>query len=75
MFNRETIESMYKLHATDYETQFTNEDDVLFPGLVPDEILMHWPPVAVFTSEFDFLMKDSEHFAHRAGQQGKLIGL
>lgn len=47
----------------------------MFPGKTSDEILAKFPPIAVFTSEFDFLRRDNLAFAERARKVGKLIDI
>lgn len=65
--------SMYKLHATDFENQ--KNDCQLYPGLVPDKLLCKFPPVAIYTSEFDFYLRDNKKFAERCKAQGKLFDI
>ena len=40
-----------------------------------DEVLAKFPPIAIWTAEFDFLRKDAEKFAERAKNAGKLVDI
>jgi acetyl esterase/lipase len=66
---------MYKCHATDFEKQSKALDDVLYPALMSEVVLKKYPPIAVFTSEFDFFRRDNTVFAAKAKKCGKLIDL
>ena len=65
--------AIYKLHATDFEAQAN--DDQLYPGNASDDIMRKYPPVVVFTQEFDFLRRDNEVFAERLRKVGKLVDI
>ena len=68
-----TLLAIYKLHATDFENQ--QNDDQLFPGKAPDDILKRYPQTVIWTSEYDFLRRDNETFAKRLKKLGKLAAL
>lgn len=59
--------------ASDYANQAN--DDQLYPGNASDAIVKQLPPTCVFTSEFDFLMRDSKKMADRLKKFGKLIDI
>lgn len=67
------ITPTYKLLSTDYDNQ--QNDDQLFPGRMSDALLKKVPPFAIFTSEFDFLRRDSLALAERGKKAGKLLDI
>ena len=64
------LTSVYKLHATDFDQQ--QEDDQLYPGRAADAILSSYPPTVIWTSEFDFYLRDNQKLADRLKSLGKL---
>lgn len=67
------IKAVFQMLGNDYDNQ--QNDDQLFPGKLSDELLMKVPPFALFTSEFDFLRRDSLALAERGKKFGKLLDI
>lgn len=63
----------YEILSKDYKAEIN--DDQLMPGKASDAILAKLPPCAVFTSEFDILLRDNLVFAERLRKVGKLLAL
>merc|ERR550514_2116672 len=64
---------MFLEEGEDLEDHQNNHD--VYPGRMPDHEFRQLPPVAVFTTEFDWLRRDNEAFARRAYKLGRLIDI
>ena len=65
------ITGVFHLLAENYD----DKNDQLFPGRCSDELLKQVPPFALWTSEFDFLKRDSLKLAERGKKLGKLLDI
>lgn len=67
------LTSIYKLLATDFDNQ--QNDDQLYPGRLSESLLKKVPPFAVWTSEFDFYLRDNKKIAEMGKKHGKLLDI
>jgi len=65
--------NIYRMLASDYDNQ--QRDAQLYPGRASDDLLKKVPPFALWTSEFDFLRRDSLALAERGKKLGKLLDI
>merc|ERR1719219_1635777 len=65
--------AIYKMLATDIDTQLKEKDPMLFPELASIETMKKWPPVAIFTAERGMYISSVEFIAGKLEQAGKLL--